>query len=104
MNEDKYVVLEIDGTKYETLSTETFRRRKKYQVADSRKVYAFIPGTIRDIFINVGQSVKKGDSLLLLEAMKMKNIVKADFTGKVAKIYVQSEQIVAKGDLLVELE
>lgn len=104
MNQDKFDIIVIDDTKYETKLTETFRRRKKYQKPDPRKVYAFIPGTIRNIFVKTGQDIKKGDKLLILEAMKMKNIVSSDFNGKVVKVLVSTDQIVAKNDLLVEME
>jgi biotin carboxyl carrier protein len=53
--------------------------------------------------VKEGQAVKKGDSLLILESMKMMNQVKAPVDGKVKKIYVASNEKIAKNHLMVEL-
>jgi acetyl/propionyl-CoA carboxylase alpha subunit len=51
----------------------------------------------------VGDQVKKGDALLVLEAMKMENIIKADGEGVVKRIAVEPKQVVEKNTLLIEL-
>jgi len=51
-----------------------------------------------------GKKVKKGDSLLVLEAMKMENVITSPIDGVIKTYNVQKGQAVKKGDLLVEIE
>ena len=99
-----YNKLIIDDTIYETKLTKQFVNRKKYVPENINLVKAFIPGTIRDIYVSVGSEVKVGDKLLILEAMKMKNLINSNVEGKVKNIYITSEQIVMKNELLLEIE
>ncbi len=96
--------LRIGDTIYRTKITDSFKARKKYSTPDPRKLLAFIPGTIAEILVKKGQKVKEGEILMLLEAMKMKNHVKAPFDGKVKVIYVKKGQIVTKNLVILELE
>ncbi len=66
-------------------------------------VSAPMPGTINAIKVTSGQQVKKGDVLLILEAMKMENEIYAEKDGKVGQIFVQKGASVETGALLVEL-
>jgi len=66
-------------------------------------VIAQMPGTIIDIFVNKGDSVKRGQSLLILEAMKMANEVVAPYDGTIAEIHVIPKASVNAGDVLVSL-
>ena len=68
------------------------------------EVKAPMPGLVIDIKVNVGEDVKKGDSLLVLEAMKMENIIKSPADGKVKKIAVSKSQAVEKNQVLVLFE
>jgi biotin carboxyl carrier protein len=95
---------ELDDTLYETQFTKKFANRKKYVPRDNRKLFAVIPGTIRNIFVKEGQLVKLGEPLLVLEAMKMKNIIISNIDGKIKKIHVSISQSVAKNELMLELE
>lgn len=72
--------------------------------AGSIEVNAPMPGKILDIKASVGASVKKGDVILLLEAMKMENEVVAPEDGKVASINVTSGAEVTAGEVLATLE
>jgi biotin carboxyl carrier protein len=67
-------------------------------------VLAPMPGLVLNVFVEVGQEVQKGDNLLVLEAMKMENIIKATGTGKVKNIVVNQKQAVDKNQLLIEME
>jgi biotin carboxyl carrier protein len=62
-----------------------------------------MPGTILDIKVSAGQSVKKGDVLCVLEAMKMENDIPAPQDGVVASINVQKGASVAANDVLITL-
>ena len=63
-----------------------------------------LPGVILDIKVNVGDEVKKGQTLIILEAMKMENSINADKDGKVAAINVSKGETVLEGTDLVIIE
>ena len=67
-------------------------------------VKAPMPGLVLRITVEVGQEVNKGDNLIVLEAMKMENIIKATGIGKVKNILVTEKQAVEKNQLLIEME
>ena len=67
------------------------------------KVTSPMPGTILKIEVSAGQAVKKGDTLCILEAMKMENAIPAPEDGTVASVNVQKGASVNAGDLLVSL-
>lgn len=60
-----------------------------------------MPGTILSVAASVGQNVKRGEILLVLEAMKMENEIVAHIDGTVSAIYVQKGSTVNAGDVLV---
>lgn len=63
-----------------------------------------LPGVILEIKINVGDTVKKGQTILILEAMKMENNINADKDGKIAAINVGKGDSVLEGTDLVIIE
>jgi len=67
-------------------------------------VKAPLPGTVISISVKIGYSVKKGDSLIKLIAMKMENEITATSDGKVKEIKVKKNDIVQKGDILMVIE
>lgn len=71
--------------------------------AGGYKVTSPLPGSIIKVLVTEGQDVKKGDTLLTLESMKMENAVMADRDGKVTKIAVTAGQNVMQEDLLLVL-
>ena len=79
---------------------------KKEAVAagSGNKVYAPLPGTITDIKVKVGDEVKAGDALIVLEAMKMANNIEAEKDGKVTAVCVKVGQSVMEEDPLVVIE
>ena len=72
-------------------------------VGGANKVVAPMPGTILDMKVSVGQAVKKGDVICVLEAMKMENDIPAPCDGVVASVNVQKGATVAANDLIVSL-
>ena len=76
---------------------------KAAPVANGTKVNAPMPGTILDVKVAQGQAVKKGDVLLILEAMKMENEILAPQDGTVAQVAVSKGASVNSGDALVVL-
>jgi acetyl-CoA carboxylase biotin carboxyl carrier protein len=67
-------------------------------------VDAHITGTVWKIECEVGQEVEEGDTLVILESMKMEMPVEAEDDGKVGQITCQEGQSVSEGDTLVVLE
>ena len=61
-----------------------------------------MPGLIVDIKVQVGNAVKKGDIVLILEAMKMENVLKSAGDGTVKAIKVTPKQNVEKNQVLIE--
>lgn len=73
------------------------------QSAGTIKVNSPMPGTIVKVEVQAGDSVKAGQSLVVLEAMKMENEIKAPEDGIVASVNVSKGASVNTGDLLVSL-
>lgn len=71
--------------------------------ASDKAMKAPLPGIINAVKVTVGQTVKKGDVLIILEAMKMENEITAETNGKVSKIFVQKGATVETGAPLVEI-
>ena len=69
-----------------------------------RSVTSPMPGVILSIVVAVGSAVKRGQTLMVLEAMKMKNEIKADRDGTVAALRVNAGDQVRHGDTLLEYE
>jgi acetyl/propionyl-CoA carboxylase alpha subunit len=67
-------------------------------------VVAPMPGMIARIEVKVGDTVEKGGGLLVLEAMKMENEIRAPFAGLVKKLHVRPGASVEKGEVLVSIE
>jgi biotin carboxyl carrier protein len=67
-------------------------------------LYSFIPGTIIDIFVKPKQKVKEGETLLLLEAMKMQNQLRMPFDGEIVKIHVKKDETIPNNYLIMEIK
>jgi len=68
------------------------------------EIKAPMPGRVLDIMLSVGSAVVKGDGVLVLEAMKMENVIKSPTDGVIKKIAVEKGWAVEKGEVLVEFE
>ncbi len=67
-----------------------------------KDIKAPMPGLILDIMVEVGQEVKKGDALMILEAMKMENVLKSTGEGTITSIEVEKGQSVEKNNILIK--
>jgi biotin carboxyl carrier protein len=107
-NQNKYTVL-INGVSYIfTIETPISYKRKRYLDKQKTKnkveiIQSPMPGKIIDVLVEPGAEVKNGESLLILEAMKMQNEIISPVDGKVVKVYVKQNDIVNKDDLFVEI-
>ncbi len=100
----RFNTLIVDGTKYRTLLTKKFKNRSKFQEKNPGMVKAFIPGTIVKVRARKGKRVKEGDLLMVLEAMKMRNVVASPVDGVIRKVHVKVSDIVSKNQLLIEID
>ncbi len=87
----------------ESKNTRT-QYRQLYVKVSPGEIYAFIPGTIVEVFVKQGQQVKKGDALCCLHAMKMDNQICAPMDGVVKTVNINEGQNVSKNDVLLEIE
>ncbi|WP_319483015.1 acetyl-CoA carboxylase biotin carboxyl carrier protein subunit [uncultured Draconibacterium sp.] len=107
--QNKYQV-EVNGNFYHFIleQEETAKRVKTIkQNAAKNKVYAItapMPGKIKDIFVSQNTMVKKGEPLLILEAMKMQNQVLASKDAIVRELKIKEEQTVLSDQELIILE
>lgn len=113
---DKNTVIEVIGKKvwfknaeaiwsYDLVDLFGSSKRKKTTVAASpEKIISNMPGKVTKIFINKGETVKIGQPLLVLEAMKMEYTLKSDLNTQVEDIKVEIGHQVTLGQLLIQLK
>ncbi|MBO6117957.1 MAG: biotin/lipoyl-binding protein [Bacteroidales bacterium] len=120
--EGQIIELELNGTPYKVeVDREVKQTPKQRPVINTSKpvanapkvtvsqsssahaVKAPLPGTILDVFVNAGDTVKEGQKLVLLEAMKMENEIKADCDGVVKEVKVRKGDVIMEADVLVTI-
>ncbi len=89
------------GMEYKTFFTKKFEERKTWKAPDPYKVLSHIPGSVIEIFVKPGQKVKKGDKLMVYEAMKMMNVVTSPMDGTIKEVNAKEGESLPKGALLV---
>lgn len=120
-HEANTIELEVNGTSYSvkmkeevrTLKTPTLVRKPSISAIEpikinpsssKTKITAPIPGVILSLNVKVGDTIKVGDVLLVLEAMKMENSITSEKAGKVTAINVTVGQQVLQSEVMIELE
>ncbi len=103
------VFFELNGQPRETRVRDkslkvAVAQREKADPANAGHVAAPIPGAVTSIAVEMGQAVKKGDRLLVLEAMKMQTTVSAPIDGRVKKLLVKTGEGVEPKDLLLAID
>ena len=98
-----------NGKSYTAIIENTDRKNKEVTLRVNGQLYkttikAPMPGMVLKILVTAGQQINKGDGLVILEAMKMENILKATGTATVKAIRVNERTAVEKGAILIELE
>ncbi|QKX49212.1 pyruvate carboxylase [Planococcus glaciei] len=78
--------------------------RPKADMKNESHIAATMPGTVLKVVAEVGAKVKRGDHLIVTEAMKMETTVQAPFDGVVKEIHVGASEGISSGDLLIEME
>lgn len=102
--EEKFDEFYLENTVYYTRVPDSYKNRQIYKPLDEKVLKAFIPGTIREMKVKVGDIIAIGDNLMVLDAMKMDNNVKALFAGKIKAINVNEGDMVRKNQTIIELE
>ncbi|MBR5398609.1 MAG: acetyl-CoA carboxylase biotin carboxyl carrier protein subunit [Bacteroidales bacterium] len=90
-----------EGHEYKTYLTKKFLERKPWKAPDPLQVLSHIPGSVIEVFVKPGQKVKKGEKLMIYEAMKMMNIVSAPMDGIIKEVHAKEGEKLPKGALLV---
>lgn len=98
-----FVHLAATGSVWTLERAATRRARPGVQAAASGALVAVMPGRVLDVLVAEGDRVRKGDTLVLLEAMKMELRIPAPADGVVARIHCAAGEVVEKGQQLVEV-
>jgi biotin carboxyl carrier protein len=95
----------IKGNRYKVLVEDERRRRPGAELpaVGEAAVTSPMPGVISAVLARPGQAVQPGDDLVILEAMKMENEIKAPFGGLVERVHVKPGQTINQGDLIAEI-
>lgn len=118
--EDNIIDLEVNGTSYsvklseevKVTKTPTLVRAASKRPAEplkvspsssNSKIVAPIPGTVLSIDVKVGDTIKLGDRLLVLEAMKMENNIASEKSGTVTAVNVKVGQQVLQNEVMIEI-
>ncbi len=104
MTDKKYKKLVVQGGVYKTHYTWKFENRVVWESPNPNHIHSFLPGTVVDIYVKTNEKVKEGQTLLLLEAMKMQNQVRMPFDGQILKIYVKRNEVISKNHLMMEIK
>jgi len=102
--EEVYDEFYLENTVYYTRVPDSYKNREIYKPLNEKILKAFIPGTIREMKVKIGDIVAVGDNLMILDAMKMDNNVKALFAGKIKAINVIEGDMVKKNQTILEFE
>lgn len=106
-HELKRYQIQIDGRTYQVqildavdqqISTMNLKSKKSNQLKELR---APMPGLVRQVNVEVGSKVDLGDSLFILEAMKMENLLKSPVNGVVSNLFVKPGESVEKNQILL---
>jgi biotin carboxyl carrier protein len=105
----KLLQLRINGSRYDLAIKEPIDQllqKMGFNISSVKKVDAIkapMPGLVLKILVTEGQEIKKGEPVLILEAMKMENVFKAPADAVVKAIKVVERKAVEKGEVLIEL-
>ncbi|ARI77608.1 pyruvate carboxylase [Halobacillus mangrovi] len=103
------VYFELNGQPREVVIKDenvkaSVQERPKADKSNNKHIGASMPGTVIKVISSKGEKVKKGDHLMITEAMKMETTVQAPFDGVIKDIYVENNEAIHVGDLLIEFE
>ena len=106
---NKHFTLSVNNTKYEVKISnplDLLIKEMGFSVGNAKKandIKAPMPGIILNVAVEEGQEVLEGDTLLILEAMKMENAIGAPKDGTIKTVSIKSGGTVEKGELMIEM-
>jgi biotin carboxyl carrier protein len=105
----KTVTLRIEGKKYVCKVKDQYdeileKLGMSGQAKAIKELKAPMPGKVLDIMVNIGETVTKDQALLVLEAMKMENVIKSPGEGKIKSISIQKANTVEKNQVMNNFE
>ena len=104
---EKVATIKVNGTIYKTAVEDQFDQLLKQLGMDNlavnkvQQIKAPMPGLVLSVLVAEGDEVKKGDSLLVLEAMKMENMIKSPTDGMIKKVAIKQGDKVEKNEVLI---
>ena len=101
---DELVGFKVNAMEYQTKLTKKYANRKPWQAPNPNEIKSYIPGTVIKFNAKVGQKVKAGESLMVLEAMKMQNQIEMPFDGVVKEICVDTGNKIPKHTIMMIVE
>ncbi|MDQ6596242.1 pyruvate carboxylase [Bacillus salipaludis] len=104
----RVLYFELNGQTREVLIKDeniktTVQAKLKADPGNKSHIGASMPGNVLKLLVEKGQIVSKGDHLMITEAMKMETTVQAPFSGTIKEIYINNNDTIEPGDLLLEL-
>ena len=108
--EEKRATLKVNGRVYALNIEDQFDQLLKQLGLDNlavqkiQQIKAPMPGLVLNVLVSEGMEVNKGDNLLVLEAMKMENMIKSPTAGVIQKIGVKQGDKVEKNELLISFK
>ena len=106
---DKVVMLSVNGIDYRINIQDSLDQMIESMALNSRgkqaskDLISSMPGLVLSVEVKEGDTVSVGDTLMILEAMKMENVLKASAEGVVQKVLCQANDSVDKNQLLIEI-
>ena len=105
---NRVLFFNLNGQRREILIKDTsiissVQTRLKAEPTNREQIGATMSGSVLEVLVKKGDKVKKGDTLMITEAMKMETAIEARFDGEIAHIYVANGDSIASGDLLIEV-
>ncbi|MDA1475678.1 pyruvate carboxylase [Bacillus changyiensis] len=105
----RVVYFELNGQPREVIIRDesiksSVHQNMKADRSNPNHIAASMPGTVMKLLVEKGDQVKKGDHLMVNEAMKMETTVQAPFAGTIENIYVKNGEAIETGDLLIEMK
>ena len=104
LSEERRVKSEESNSSSATNASSATTTQPAAAAASDKPVVAPLPGTINEIKVKVGDKVNAGDTVVILEAMKMQNNIEAETSGTITSIVVNKGDAVMEGDTLVTIK
>jgi len=92
-----YVQIFEGGRKYETHSSVKMGMRKPWRKPNPEEICSTIPGSVVSLFVKEGDTVEKEQQIMVYEAMKMNNVIRAPFSGVVMQVLVNAGDKLPRG-------